>query len=116
MKLRASHLNGCAYCIDMPAKDLRQHGEHEDRLYLLDAWRESPHYSEQERAALALTEAITEIGDGQVPDEVWLAAAEVLSPQQLAAVIAANVEIAGPRSVRTMPGPADRAGGALDPP
>ena len=65
------------------------------RLYLLDAWREAPHYSEQERAALALTEAITQIADGQVPDDVWEAAAGVLSPEQLAAVIAANVEIAG---------------------
>ncbi len=95
VKLRASQLNGCAYCIDMHSKDARHAGEPEDRLYLLDAWRESPHYSEHERAALALTEAITQIGDGQVPDEAWEAAAAVLSPEQLAAVIAASVEING---------------------
>ncbi len=71
VKLRASQLNGCAYCIDMHTKDARHVGEPEDRLYLLDAWREAPHYTEQERAALALTEAITEIGEGQVLDEVW---------------------------------------------
>jgi AhpD family alkylhydroperoxidase len=95
VKLRASQLNGCAYCIDMHSKDARHGGEQEDRLHLLDAWREAPHYSEQERAALALTEAITRIGEGHVPDEVWGAAAKVLSPEQLAAVIAANVEIGG---------------------
>ncbi len=95
VKLRASQLNGCAYCIDMHSKDARHAGEPEDRLYLLDAWREAPHYTEQERAALALTEAITNLVDGHVPGEVWDAAAAVLSPEQIAAVIAANVEIAG---------------------
>lgn len=95
VKLRASQLNGCAYCIDMHIKDLRHHGEREDRLYLLDAWREAPHYSEQERAALALTESITRVAEGHVADDVWHAAEAVLSPEQLAAVIAANVEIAG---------------------
>jgi AhpD family alkylhydroperoxidase len=95
VKLRASQLNGCAYCIDMHSKDARHAGESEDRLHLLDAWRESSHYSEQERAALALTEGITRVGEGQVPDELWEAAATVLSSEQLAAVIAANVEIGG---------------------
>jgi AhpD family alkylhydroperoxidase len=95
VKLRASQLNGCAYCVDMHSKDARHGGEHEDRLYQLDAWRESPHYSEQERAALALTEAVTRVRDGHVPDEVWDAVAEVLNPEQIAAVIAANVEING---------------------
>lgn len=95
VKLRASQLNGCAYCIDMHNKDARHAGESEDRLYLLDAWREAPCYTEQERAALALTEAITQIGEGQVSDDVWQAAATVLSQEQLSAVIAANVEING---------------------
>jgi AhpD family alkylhydroperoxidase len=95
VKLRASQLNGCAYCIDMHSKDARRGGESEDRVYLLDAWGESPHYSEEERAALALTETITRIADGHVCDEAWDAAATVLSPPQLAAVIAANVEING---------------------
>jgi AhpD family alkylhydroperoxidase len=108
IKLRASQLNGCAYCIDMHSKDARHDGEQEDRLYLLDAWHESPHYGEQERAALALTEAITNIADGHVPDDVWEAAASVLSPEQIAAVIAVNVEINGWNriaiSTRTPPG------------
>jgi AhpD family alkylhydroperoxidase len=95
VKLRASQLNGCAYCIDMHSKDARHGGEHEDRLCLLDAWRESPHFGEQERAALALTEAITHVSQGHVSDEVWDAAAQTLTPEQIAAVIAAAVEING---------------------
>lgn len=71
MKLRASQINGCAYCIDMHWKDLRAAGESEQRLYELDAWRESPFYSERERAALAWTEAVTLITDSHVPDEVF---------------------------------------------
>ena len=62
VKLRASQINGCAHCIDMHTKELRADGESEQRLYLLDAWRESPFYSERERAALAWTEAVT-LGD-----------------------------------------------------
>jgi AhpD family alkylhydroperoxidase len=71
IKLRASQLNGCAYCIDMHWKDLRAIGEDEQRLYSLDAWRESPFYSDRERAALAWTEAVTLITDGHVPDSVY---------------------------------------------
>ena len=71
MKLRASQINGCAYCIDMHWKDLRAAGESEQRLYGLDAWEESPYYSERERAALAWTEAVTRLGDGHVPDAVF---------------------------------------------
>jgi len=70
VKLRASQLNGCAYCIDMHWKDLRALGEREQRLYALDAWRESPFYSERERAALAWTEAVTRVAEGQVPDRI----------------------------------------------
>ena len=70
VKLRASQLNGCAYCIDMHWKDLRALGEPEARLYMLDAWRESPLYTPRERAALAWTEAVTLIADDHVPDEV----------------------------------------------
>ncbi len=69
--LRASQINRCAYCIDMHTKDLRAAGETEQRIYLLDAWRESPFYSERERAALAWTEAVTLLTDGFVPDEVY---------------------------------------------
>src|SRR5947209_10686463 len=71
VKLRASQVNGCAFCIDMHWKDARAGGETEERLYSLDAWRESPLYSERERAALGLCEAMTLIADGHVPDEVW---------------------------------------------
>jgi AhpD family alkylhydroperoxidase len=71
VKLRASQLNGCAYCIDMHWKDARSLGESEQRLYGLDAWQESPYYSERERAALGWTEAVTNIQEGHVPDETY---------------------------------------------
>ena len=71
LELRVSQLNGCAYCIDMHSKDLRAAGETEQRLYLLDAWRESPVYTERERAAFAWAEAITFVTNGHVPDEVY---------------------------------------------
>ena len=68
---RVSQINGCAFCLDMHAKDLRAAGEAEQRLYGLDAWREAPYYSERERAALAWAEAVTLIADTRVPDEVY---------------------------------------------
>jgi AhpD family alkylhydroperoxidase len=71
VKMRASQLNGCAYCIDMHSKDARAQGETEQRLYLLDAWRETALYSDRERAALAWTEAVTLVADGHVPDAVY---------------------------------------------
>jgi AhpD family alkylhydroperoxidase len=71
IKLRASQLNGCAYCIDMHWKDARAAGESEQRLYGLDAWRESPYYTDRERAALAWTEAVTNLTAGHVPDAVY---------------------------------------------
>ena len=72
VKMRASQINGCAYCIDMHAKDARAAGETEQRLYLLDAWREATHlYNERELAALAWTEAVTRITDGHAPDEAY---------------------------------------------
>lgn len=70
VKLRASQINGCAYCLDMHWKDLRAIGETEQRLYSLDAWRECPFYTERERAALAWTEAVTLVTNGHVPDAV----------------------------------------------
>ena len=69
-QLRASQINGCAYCLDMHWKDLRAIGEGEQRLYSLDAWRECPYYSDRERAALAWTEAVTLIADGHAADAV----------------------------------------------
>jgi len=71
VRLRASQINGCAYCLDMHWKDLRARGESEQRLYSLDAWRECPYYTERERAALAWTEAVTLITDGHVPDSLY---------------------------------------------
>ena len=71
IKMRASQLNGCAYCIDMHSKDARALGEDEQRLYALDAWRETPFFSERERAALEWTEAVTLISQGHVPDAVY---------------------------------------------
>lgn len=71
VKLRASQINGCAFCLDMHWKDLRAIGEEEQRLYSLDAWRECPWYSDRERAALAWTEALTLITHGHVPDAVY---------------------------------------------
>ena len=71
VKTRASQINGCAYCINMHTADARKRGETEARLYLLDAWREAPVYSDRERAALAWTEAVTLISETHVPDEVY---------------------------------------------
>jgi AhpD family alkylhydroperoxidase len=71
VRLRASQLNGCAYCIDMHWKDLRAEGESEQRLYGLGAWRESPYYTDRERAALAWTEAVTMVAATHVPDSVF---------------------------------------------
>jgi AhpD family alkylhydroperoxidase len=87
VKLRASQLNGCAYCIDMHWKDARANGESEERLYMLDAWRESTLYSDTEQAALALTEAITLIGEAHVPADVEDAARAALDDAGYAALV-----------------------------
>ncbi|WP_407177095.1 carboxymuconolactone decarboxylase family protein [Bradyrhizobium sp. STM 3562] len=71
VKTRASQINGCAFCINMHTQDARKHGETEQRLYLLNAWREAPAYSERERAALAWTEALTLISETHAPDDVY---------------------------------------------
>src|SRR5215831_10447323 len=71
IKLRASQINGCAYCIDMHSKDARAAGETEQRLYGLNAWRESPYYTDRERAALEWAEALTLVAETHVPDEVY---------------------------------------------
>jgi AhpD family alkylhydroperoxidase len=83
IQLRASQMNGCAYCLDMHWKDLRASGENEQRLYSLDAWRECPYYSGRERAALAWTEAVTEIAQGHVPDAVYQEARSHFSEKEL---------------------------------
>ncbi len=84
VQLRASQVNGCAYCLDMHWKDLRAIGEKEQRLYSLDAWRECPFYSDRERAALAWTEAVTTIADGHAPDAIYEAARAHFSEGELA--------------------------------
>ena len=71
VKIRASQINGCAYCIHMHTQDARKHGETEQRLYLLNAWREAPVYTERERAALAWTEAVTLISETHAPDDIY---------------------------------------------
>jgi AhpD family alkylhydroperoxidase len=83
VNLRASQINGCAFCLDMHWKEARAQGETEERLYALDAWRESPLYEERERGALELCEAMTMIGDGHVPDAVWDRAAELFDEKEL---------------------------------
>jgi AhpD family alkylhydroperoxidase len=94
VELHTSQLNGCAYCIDMHTKDARAAGETEQRLYLLDAWRDTPLYTQRERAALERTEAVTRVADGHVPDEVFASARELFSEEELVnltiAVIATN--------------------------
>jgi AhpD family alkylhydroperoxidase len=71
VKTRASQINGCAFCINMHTEDARKHGESEQRLYLLNAWRESPVYTDRERAALAWTEAVTLISQTHAPDDIY---------------------------------------------
>jgi AhpD family alkylhydroperoxidase len=93
--LRASQINGCAYCIDMHWKDLRAEGESEQRLYGLDAWAESAWYTDRERAALAWTEAVTLLTDGHVPDSVYEEARRVLGEAELVDLTLAIVTING---------------------
>lgn len=95
VRMRASQVNGCAYCLDMHSKDARAAGETEQRLYLLGAWREAPMYTERERAALAWTEAVTCLAEGHVPDDVYAAARAHFSEQELADLTLAVVAING---------------------
>jgi AhpD family alkylhydroperoxidase len=93
--VRASQVNGCVFCIDMHWREARAAGESEDRLYSLDAWRESPLYTGRERAALELCEAITLVADSHVPDEAWEAAAAEFEPDELAQLVFAITTING---------------------
>lgn len=95
VKTRASQINGCAYCIDMHTKDARAAGETEQRLYALNAWRETPFFSERERAALEWTEAITLIADGHAPDDVFVNVRQFFSEQELVNLTLAIVTING---------------------
>jgi AhpD family alkylhydroperoxidase len=108
IKLRASQINGCAFCLDMHWKDLLAIGEKEQRMYSLDAWRECPYYSERERAALAWTEAVTLITEGHVPDAVYAEARAQFGEKEICdltlAVAAINAWNRLAISSRTVPG------------
>jgi AhpD family alkylhydroperoxidase len=108
VKLRASQINGCSHCIDMHMNELRAMGEGEQRLYLLDAWEESPFYSDRERAALAWCETVTCITEGHVPDEVYDKARTQFSEKELVNLTLAIVAINGANRLniafRTVPG------------
>jgi AhpD family alkylhydroperoxidase len=95
IKLRASQINGCGLCVDMHAYDAKQAGETDERLWSVAAWREAPYYTDEERAALALTEAATRIADNPegVPDAVWDAAADHYDEETLAALIMGIAQI-----------------------
>jgi AhpD family alkylhydroperoxidase len=95
IKMRASQINGCAYCIDMHSKDARAAGETEQRLYALNAWRETPFFTDRERAALAWTEAVTLVSDGHVPDEIYAEARERFTEEDLVNLTMAVVAING---------------------
>lgn len=120
--MRASQLNGCAYCLDMHSKDARAAGETEQRLYELDAWRETPFYTERERAALAWTEAVTLVSQSHVPDEVYELARKQFSEKELVDLTLAVVQINSWNriaiSMRAVPGtyqPASHAKAAAAP-
>jgi AhpD family alkylhydroperoxidase len=95
VKMRASQLNGCAYCLDMHSKDARARGESEQRLHVLAAWREAPFYSERERAALAWCETLTLPPQTGAPDDVYAHAREQFDEQELVALTSAIVAING---------------------
>jgi AhpD family alkylhydroperoxidase len=108
IKLRASQINGCAYCLDMHWKDLKSIGETDQRLYELNAWEEGPFYSDRERAALAWTEAVTRVADSHVPDEIYEHVRQHFSEKEMAdltlAVATINAWNRLAISARTTPG------------
>jgi AhpD family alkylhydroperoxidase len=108
VRMRASQINRCAYCLDMHSKDARAAGETEQRLYGLEAWRETPYYSARERAALEWTEAVTLVADTGVPDDVYERVREQFSEEELVHLTLAVVAINGWNrfnvAARTVPG------------
>ena len=108
VKTRASQINGCAFCLDMHTKDARKAGETEQRLYALSAWRETPFYTERERAALEWTEALTLISDTDVPDALYENVRKQFSESEIVALSMAIIAINGWNrlaiSFRTVPG------------
>ncbi len=108
IKIRASQINGCAYCLDMHAKDARAQGETEQRIYALNAWRETPFFTEKERAALAWAEAVTQVSTSRVPDEVYDIARKCFDEKELVNITIAIIAINGWNrlavSFRSVPG------------
>ena len=108
VRMRASQINGCSFCLDMHSKDARANGETEQRLYGLDAWRETPYYSARERAALEWTEALTLVSETRVPDEVYELVRAEFSEDELVHLSLAIVAINGWNrlniAARTVPG------------
>ena len=108
VRMRASQINGCSYCLDMHSKDARAAGETEQRLYGLDAWRETPYYSARERAALEWTESLTLVAETHVPDDVYERVREQFSEDELVHLTLAVVAINGWNrlnvAARTVPG------------
>jgi AhpD family alkylhydroperoxidase len=115
VRMRASQINGCAYCLDMHSKDARANGETEQRLYGLDAWRETPYYTARERAALEWTEALTLVSETHAPDDVYERVREQFSEEELMHLTLAIVAINGWNrlnvAARTVPG--DYVAGSL---
>lgn len=95
LKTRVSQINGCAYCLDMHTKDARAAGETEQRLYGLNAWREAPYYTEKERAALAWTEAVTEVATSHVPDDIYAPMGQHFTEKELVDLTLAIIAING---------------------
>lgn len=95
VKTRVSQINGCAYCLDMHTKDARAAGETEQRLYGLNAWREAPYYTKKERAALAWTEAVTEVATSHVPDDVYASISQHFTEKERVDLTLAIIAING---------------------
>lgn len=95
VRMRASQLNGCAFCLDMHSKDARAAGESEQRIYLLDAWREAPFYSDKERAALEWTEAVTLVSKSHVPDKIYNEVKKYFTEKEIVELTMAVVAING---------------------
>jgi len=108
VRLRASQINGCAYCLDMHTKNARSLGESEQRLYGISAWREAPYYSDRERAALAWSEAVTMVGQDHVPEEVYQEVRKQFTEKELVDLTLGIIAINGWNrlaiSFRTLPG------------
>jgi AhpD family alkylhydroperoxidase len=113
VKMRASQINGCAYCLDMHSKDARARGETEQRLYALNAWRETPFYTARERAALAWTESLTLVAQTHVPDEVYEEVRQQFTEGELVDLTYAVVAITNRQKRRRLPRHSRRSGDSI---